>query len=321
MPHAAPVPALTAPPECGQASDTRFLVDADQVRHGERAKHILAWDVERVGVDYDGDRGCDALVAAARYDDNRHGASAHARVAASCCCGLCLREQVVGVGVGRVKLADAPAPVVFEPFARDGVVVFRLTTEDLFHVGQINSVGEFDDIGNVEELGQRVFPITRVIGARVLKNLAVAFDENHVRVVFRHDDARRPAVVAKHAHVDVERLARVGKFDSDFVFFQITGHVGAPVVVEPREHVEPLVGVLSAIPAATAVFTPCWPPVFGTVTLWTFLIMFPLTEMDMRSGSLPSTCAAFADAKAMAIGSVQPVATMSSSSRICTYAL
>ena len=62
-------------------------------------------------------------------------------------------------------------------------------------------------------------------------------------MVFRHDDARRPAVVAKHAHVDVERLARVGKFDSDFVFFQITGHVGASVVVEPREHVEPLVGV------------------------------------------------------------------------------
>ena len=130
MPHAAPVPALTAP-----QNDSRFLVDADQVGHGKRAKHLLARDFERAGIHHDGDRGRDALVAAARYDDDRHGASAHARVAAGCCCGLCLREQVVGVGVGRVKLADAPAPVVFEPLARDGVVVFRLTTEDLFHVG------------------------------------------------------------------------------------------------------------------------------------------------------------------------------------------
>ena len=229
--------------ECGQASDTRLLVDADQVGHGKRAKHLLARDVERAGVHHDGDRCRDALVAAARHDNDRHGASAHARVAAGCCCGLCLREQVVGVGVGCVELADAPAPVVFEPLARDGVVVFRLAAEHLFHVGQVDGVGEFDDVGNVEELGQRVFPITWVFGARVLENLAVAFDENHVRVILRHDDARRPAVAAEHAHVDVERFARVGELDSDLVFFQVAGHVGAPVVIEAGEHVEPLVGV------------------------------------------------------------------------------
>ena len=62
-------------------------------------------------------------------------------------------------------------------------------------------------------------------------------------MILRHDDARRPTVAAEHAHVDVEGLACVGELDSDLVFFQVAGHVGAPVVIEAGEHVEPLVGV------------------------------------------------------------------------------
>jgi hypothetical protein len=50
------------------------------------------------------------------------------------------------------------------------------------------------------------------------------------------------------------------------------------------------------MPAATAVRSPFRPPVCGTITLLTFLMMFPLTVSTTRSGSLPSVCRASADA-------------------------
>ena len=63
---------------------------------------------------------------------------------------------------------------------------------------------------------------------------------------------------------------------------------------------------------------PCAPPVLGTTTLLTFLMMFALAATSMRSGSAPSASRAFAAASATAMGSVQPIAQTSSSSRMAT---
>ena len=50
----------------------------------------------------------------------------------------------------------------------------------------------------------------------------------------------------------------------------------------------------ATMPAATAARMPFWPPVLGTVTLLTFLMMFPLTCARTRSGIRPRACRALA---------------------------
>ena len=69
-------------------------------------------------------------------------------------------------------------------------------------------------------------------------------------------------------------------------------------------------------PAAAAASMPFSPPVCGTTTLLAFFTMLPLTSSSMRSGSPPARSRARAAARAMAMGSVQPIAGMSSSSRV-----
>ena len=70
---------------------------------------------------------------------------------------------------------------------------------------------------------------------------------------------------------------------------------------------------------AAAASIPFSPPVLGTVTLLTFLMMLPLTSSSTPSGWTPSSSRALAAARAMAMGSVQPMAGRSSSWRICRY--
>jgi len=61
---------------------------------------------------------------------------------------------------------------------------------------------------------------------------------------------------------------------------------------------------------------PLRPSVFGTTTLFTFLMMFPLRAAVICSGSRPSRLRSFAAQSAIAIGSVQPMAGISSSRRM-----
>ena len=49
-------------------------------------------------------------------------------------------------------------------------------------------------------------------------------------------------------------------------------------------------------PAAAAASIPLKPPVFGTTTLFTFLIMLPLAFTTIFSGNSPNTVLAFAAA-------------------------
>ena len=74
----------------------------------------------------------------------------------------------------------------------------------------------------------------------------------------------------------------------------------------------------AARPAAAAASMPFSPPVLGTVTAFTFLMILPLTSTRQRSGTVPNAIRALAAAKAMAMGSVQPMAGISSSSKIFT---
>ena len=77
----------------------------------------------------------------------------------------------------------------------------------------------------------------------------------------------------------------------------------------------------ATIPAAAAAGIPFMPPVFGTITLFTFLIILPLASMITSVGIWPNTSLAFAAQYASAIGSVQPNAGVSSSRKICSYVL
>ena len=51
-------------------------------------------------------------------------------------------------------------------------------------------------------------------------------------------------------------------------------------------------GLPATIPAATAASIPFIPPVLGTMTLFTFLIIFPLTSTLTCEGFFPSSCLA-----------------------------
>ena len=55
-------------------------------------------------------------------------------------------------------------------------------------------------------------------------------------------------------------------------------------------------GPAAAAPAAAAAWIPRSPPVCGTTTLLTFLMMLPLTSATIRSGLAPSASVAFAAA-------------------------
>ena len=78
-----------------------------------------------------------------------------------------------------------------------------------------------------------------------------------------------------------------------------------------------LTACASGSPAATAASMPDRPFVFGTITLLTFLMRLPLASTRTSSGRQPKTSRARAAPYAMAIGSVQPIAGISSSRRIC----
>ena len=77
-----------------------------------------------------------------------------------------------------------------------------------------------------------------------------------------------------------------------------------------------LSGSPATIPAAAAAGMPFKWSVLGTITDFTFLMMLPLAPITTLSGSSPSTFLATAAAYARAMGSVQPMAGLNSSSRI-----
>jgi len=62
------------------------------------------------------------------------------------------------------------------------------------------------------------------------------------------------------------------------------------------------------MPSTAATSMPFKPPELGTVTPLTFLMILPLQSTWIDSGIQPKTSLAFAAAKAIAIGSVQPSA-------------
>ena len=76
----------------------------------------------------------------------------------------------------------------------------------------------------------------------------------------------------------------------------------------------------ATVPTAAATSRPRLPPVLGTTTLLTFLMMLPLTWSFTCWGSFPRVWRATAQAWATAMGSVHPMAGFNSSRRICTYA-
>ena len=72
------------------------------------------------------------------------------------------------------------------------------------------------------------------------------------------------------------------------------------------------------MPSSAATLMPRSPPEFGTVTPFTFFTMLPLQATFTFCGIAPSTLRARAPAYAMAMGSVQPSATISSFFRMRT---
>ena len=72
-------------------------------------------------------------------------------------------------------------------------------------------------------------------------------------------------------------------------------------------------------PSVAAASMPRMPPELGTVTLLTFLMMFPLHATVRCSGRARSAPLASAAASATAMGSVHPRAQMSSSLSIATW--
>ena len=61
-------------------------------------------------------------------------------------------------------------------------------------------------------------------------------------------------------------------------------------------------------PATAAASIPCIPPVQGTITLFTFFMIFPLNSILRDAGISPSISRTIAPAYAIEIGSVQPIA-------------
>ena len=57
-----------------------------------------------------------------------------------------------------------------------------------------------------------------------------------------------------------------------------------------------LSGLPATMPAATEAFSPFKPPVLGTMTLFTFLMMLPEATITTRLGMVPNTLRAFAAA-------------------------
>ena len=74
----------------------------------------------------------------------------------------------------------------------------------------------------------------------------------------------------------------------------------------------------ASAPMAAAASMPRSPPVFGTMTLLTFLMILPLAATSISDGSIPKAFLATAAQYAIAIGSVHPIAHTSSRFKIST---
>ena len=145
-----------------QPADAGFEMDGQQVGKKHGAHHLVAADVQLLGIFHHRDGGGDALIATAGDDDDRHFATAHARV------GAC-RGHITGAGIDADAVmllehgADIRAPAMPHAFFSDGVVVVDLALDQCPNVFQIAGGGEVEHpfYGQAGAIRQHV---TRAVG-------------------------------------------------------------------------------------------------------------------------------------------------------------
>ncbi len=125
-------------------------MDGDKVGQNERAQHLFPALFQFARVHDDGNAGGDALVAAARNDDDGHLAPVHARIRSRRGVSARFHANVLRSRLQQ-NLSDVGAVIVFHALFRDGHVQLCLLAHKLFHVRKIDAVRKFANLFHAEK--------------------------------------------------------------------------------------------------------------------------------------------------------------------------
>ncbi|MPM40445.1 hypothetical protein SDC9_87086 [bioreactor metagenome] len=120
-------------------------MDGDKIGQYQRAAELIPRNTQLPRVFNHRNRNGNALVSAARVDDNRQVAAAHPGIAAGGGFGTRAVINVLSEAAEN-DAADVGTPVAVQPFLRNGAVIFDLPPNDLANVVQVDSVGKLHDV-------------------------------------------------------------------------------------------------------------------------------------------------------------------------------
>ena len=198
---------------CREPADSCLKMNGDEVRHGQRPQKFFMRFVVVPRKDDHRHAGGDALVAAARVDDDRHFASVHPGVAPRGRVGTHDVRQIVLVSHEQ-RFADARAVISPETFFSDRHVVFDLPLQQFPYLFDIHGLRKVHDTFDRQAAPIRVL-ILLLFGFFAQENFAVPLDLHDVDVVI-HDAHVGRVFSCKSSHSDVEDVVAVNVNDFDF---------------------------------------------------------------------------------------------------------
>ena len=125
--------------ESRQRTDVMLNVDGHQVRDQKAAIHLCRGQMHALRIGYNRHSYCDALVAAARIDDDRQRTSAHTGVRTRGRAGAGVALDVI-TPVLQNRLADSCSPGIVQPLLGNRRVEAHLAFQNFFYFGQIHCV-------------------------------------------------------------------------------------------------------------------------------------------------------------------------------------
>ena len=200
----------------GQPPYTGLLVDRNQVGEGQCAAESLIGCPQLSGILDDRHRDRDALIAAARVDDNWQLTAAHTGIRACCCLGNSAVAHILAVKFQHCR-ADVRTVIPSQSLLRDAGVVPDLGFQQRSDVVDLAGIGKCKDIRNVQQCpvcqtalgrGGVTAELLCLLRGMIQQHFAVSLDQDNIRVVLadahhggiapllqRHDDVKDKAVV------------------------------------------------------------------------------------------------------------------------------
>ena len=215
----------------GQPANTGLLVDRNQVGEGQGAAESLIGGPQLPRILNDRHRDRDALIAAARVDDDRQLTAAHTGIGGCCCLGNSTVAHIIAVKFQHCR-ADVRTVIPPQSLLRDAGVVPDLGFQQGADVVDLAGIGKCKDIRDVQQCpvcqttlgrGGVTAALLCLLRGMIQQHFAVSPDQDNIRVVLADAHHGRIAPLPQR-HNNVEDKAVVDCLHRDRHLLQEGAH-------------------------------------------------------------------------------------------------